>query len=108
MQKFQIEVKAELVRIIDVEAENLTDALAKVSQMYQQQKIVLDADDFIGKAKISAYPNNQKLQDVTHSISKLVEYLEHAGEKDYEQSDFAQGHIYQDIIKLKNFINTTS
>ena len=41
MQKFQIEVKAELVRIIDVEAENLTDALAKVSQMYQQQKIVL-------------------------------------------------------------------
>ncbi|RIY38143.1 protein dpnD [Capnocytophaga canis] len=56
MNIYKIEVKKILSRIVPVEAENEQEAVQKVEEMYKNEEIILDFDDF-----------------VTHEI---IEYLE--------------------------------
>jgi len=53
MKKFRIEVTEVLSRIVDVEAENETDAIDAVWQMYRNCDVVLDASDYV-ETEISA------------------------------------------------------
>ena len=46
MSRYGISVREILKRIVIVEAENLEEALYKVNNAYEQEKIVLDVDDF--------------------------------------------------------------
>lgn len=46
MPKFNIQVKEILRRVVEVEAETLKEAIDIVDEMWQNQEIVLDADDF--------------------------------------------------------------
>ena len=46
MPKFNVQVKEILRRVVEVEAETLEDAINIVDEMYQNEEIVLDADDF--------------------------------------------------------------
>ena len=46
--KFKIEITETSQRIIEVEAETLTEAITKVGQDYSTGGIVLDETDFIG------------------------------------------------------------
>lgn len=48
MQEYKIEVVETLSRIISVEAENLEDAIKKVSVQYDSNEIVLDYEDYKG------------------------------------------------------------
>lgn len=45
MEIFKIEVQELLSRTIEVEAQNIEDAIDKVHQMYKSEEIVLDYDD---------------------------------------------------------------
>jgi hypothetical protein len=47
MKTFEIEVCEILSRIVRVKAENQNDAILKVKEMYRNEEIVLDADDYI-------------------------------------------------------------
>lgn len=47
MKKYQIEVKEVLSRAIEVEANNEDEALDKVYEMYDNEKIVLDWHDLV-------------------------------------------------------------
>ncbi|MGY6523518.1 MAG: DpnD/PcfM family protein [Mongoliitalea sp.] len=47
METFKIEVKETLSRIIEIEANSNEEALLKIEDLYKNQEIVLDADDFI-------------------------------------------------------------
>lgn len=46
MPKFNVQVKEILRRVVEVEAETLEEAINIVDDMWQNQEIVLDADDF--------------------------------------------------------------
>lgn len=48
MQKFQIEIEEILQRVEEVEANDLEEALEKTEEKYDQEKIVLDYNDFKG------------------------------------------------------------
>jgi len=47
MEKFKIEVKETLSRIIEIEANSMEEAYSKVKIQYQEEEIVLDYDDLV-------------------------------------------------------------
>ena len=46
MPKFKIEIKEVLRRTIEIEADSLWEATEIAEEMYNNEEIVLDADDF--------------------------------------------------------------
>lgn len=54
MQKYQVEINETLSRIIEAEAENENDAVSKIKDLYRQEKIVLDSNDYLD-TKIGIY-----------------------------------------------------
>lgn len=47
MEKFKIEIQETLSRIVEVEAENVDEAILKTNEMYKDEKIVLSENDFV-------------------------------------------------------------
>lgn len=47
MQKYQVEINETLSRVVEIEAENESDAISKIKDLYRQEKIVLDSDDYL-------------------------------------------------------------
>lgn len=47
MKTFKIEVQEFLSRIVEIEAKNIDEAISKVTEMYQNEEIVLDSEDFV-------------------------------------------------------------
>jgi hypothetical protein len=48
METFKIEVKETLSRIIEIEANSMDEAYSKVREMYRNEEIVLDENDYVG------------------------------------------------------------
>ena len=46
MKAYKIEVKETLSRIVEIEANSSDEALLKIKELYKNEEIVLDADDF--------------------------------------------------------------
>jgi hypothetical protein len=46
MKKFAVNVEETLSRVVVVEAEDIHDAVGKVTEMWTNEDIVLDSDDF--------------------------------------------------------------
>lgn len=46
MQTFKLEIQETYSKIVEIEAETLSDALDIAHDMYNSEKIVLDASDF--------------------------------------------------------------
>ncbi len=44
---FKVEIKEFLSRIIEVEAETKDEAISKVHELYRNEEIVLDNDDYV-------------------------------------------------------------
>lgn len=49
MSKFKVEITEYLQKIIEVDAKDEKEAYSKVKQMYDEEEIILSADDFTGK-----------------------------------------------------------
>ena len=47
MKTFKLEIKEILSRAVEAEAETLSDAIDIANDMYNSEKIVLDASDFV-------------------------------------------------------------
>lgn len=47
MATFKIEIQEFLSRIVEIDAKNIEDAIIKVKELYQNEKIVLDSSDFV-------------------------------------------------------------
>lgn len=45
--KFKVQITETLQRIVEVDAEDIDDVIAKVEWDHEQGEIVLDADDFV-------------------------------------------------------------
>ena len=47
METFKIEVKETLSRVIEIEANSVDEAFSKIQDLYKNEEIVLDADDYV-------------------------------------------------------------
>lgn len=47
METFKIEVKETLSRTIEIEANSADEAFLKIQNLYKNEEIVLDADDYV-------------------------------------------------------------
>lgn len=47
MEIFKIEIQEFLSRIIEVEAETKDEAISKIRQLYRNDEIILDNDDYV-------------------------------------------------------------
>lgn len=56
MQKFKLEIQEYLSKVIEIEAETLSDALDIAHDMYNAEEIVLDASDFVTNTIIEYIP----------------------------------------------------
>ena len=57
MKEFDIVIKEEMARVIKVKAENLKAAIDDVVERYYRGKIVLDAEDLVGKEIVPVIQN---------------------------------------------------
>lgn len=55
MEKFKVEIQEFLSRIIEVEAETKDEAISKVCELYRNEEIVLDSDDYVS-TEIEIFP----------------------------------------------------
>lgn len=46
METFKIEIKETLSRVIEIEANSADEAFSKIENLYKNEEIVLDADDY--------------------------------------------------------------
>ncbi|MBS1174306.1 MAG: DpnD/PcfM-like protein [Burkholderiaceae bacterium] len=56
METFKIEVREFLSKIVEIEAANIDDAVATVKQLYEQNEIVLDGDNYV-VTEIEMFPD---------------------------------------------------
>lgn len=68
MDTFEIEIKETLSTLIKVEAENQSDAILKVKEMYRNQEIVLDSQDYKG-TDINPFINRPYIQEIIENNS---------------------------------------
>lgn len=47
METFKIEIKETLSRTIEIEANSMDEAYSKVREMYRDEEILLDSDDYV-------------------------------------------------------------
>jgi hypothetical protein len=47
VKTYKIEVQEFLSRIIEIEAKSAEEAISKVREMYRNEEIVLDSDDYV-------------------------------------------------------------
>lgn len=57
MSTFMVEIKETLAKVIEVQAESIEQAISIVDELYKNEKIVLDANDFID-TEIKEYSQN--------------------------------------------------
>ena len=97
METFKIIVQELLSRTISVQAQNMEEAIEKVSQMYRNTEIVLDAEDFIENEIIPATLKNEK--------EVFIEKQYEDEKKNFEESEKPNNHIFCKIERLKTLIN---
>lgn len=101
MDTFKINIQEVLSRTIDVQAQNIEDAVSKANQMYHSAQVVLDYND-LSKRKI--IPND--LIDERESITKqIIEYLYQDEKKHFEELEEPYDHIFLKLERLKMLID---
>ena len=54
METFKIEIQEFLSTIVEIDAENVNEAVSKVKELYRNEEIVLDSNDYV-TTKISEF-----------------------------------------------------
>ncbi len=63
MEIFKIEIQEFLSKIIEIEGENINEAVSKVKEMYNNQEIVLDYNNYVS-TEINEFPKiEQPIRD---------------------------------------------
>lgn len=101
MEIFKIEIQELLSRTIDIEAQNIEEAIAKVNQMYSSEEIVLDYSDLSKQEIIPKVLINEK-ENLTKDV---IEYLFQDEQKHFEELDEPKDHIFLKLERLKTLID---
>lgn len=97
METFKIEVQELLSRTINVQADNIKEAVSIANKMYKQEDIVLDYNDLKNQDIIPHSLITEKEQ----LISVVIDYLYLDEEKHFEESDRPNDHIFLKLKRLR-------
>jgi len=101
--KFDVSVQEVLSRTISVDAESLEDAISKVEEMYRNEDVVLDYNDFNGSVVIEKKEDNFDCKK-DMLIDTMIKYMIKEEKRHYEESDFSKEHIYLTLKELQDLI----
>ena len=100
METFKIEIQEFLARVVEVQAENISEAFSKVDEQYKKAEIVLDYNDFVEVDYIDI--NTQNKSDETKKLMKvIIEYLYYDEKKHFEELNNPENHIFKKLARLK-------
>jgi hypothetical protein len=104
METFKIEVQEFLARVVEVEANNLQEAVSNVQEKYRKAEIVLDYNDFVEVdfIDINSQSKNDELKIL---IKNVIEYLFDDEKKHFEESDNPENHIFLKLERLKSLLD---
>ncbi len=97
MEIFKIEVQELLSRTINIQADNLEEAISIVNKMYKQEEIVLDYSDL----KIQDIIPHSLITEKEQLISDIIDYLYHDEEKHFDELGEPNDHIFLKLKRLK-------
>jgi len=101
MQNYEIEVHEVLSRVLNIEAESQNDAILKVKEMYLNEKVTLDVDDYvITKIDISKV-ESEISEDV---LSNGNNFYEFDSEYVYFQGDDIKSKKIKIDEKIRDFL----
>ena len=100
METFKIAIQAILSKTINIQAQNIEEALEKVNQMYRMEEIVLDYSDFVDKKIIPSTLKNEK----EFLIKEIIEYLYEDEKIHFEELEEPNNHIFSKIQRLKTLL----
>ena len=104
MNRYKIEVKEILSRVIEVEDNLLDDAVSNVENLYRSEKIVLDYDDFV-KVEIREFKEEEIIEEKTNLIKDVINYLIEEEKRHFEEFETKpEDHIYLKLKRLTNLI----
>ncbi len=99
MKTFEFEITETLQRVVEVKAESSEIAFKIVKESYQNEEIVLDDSDFVGK-EIKEFKHS-KDNNIRNLINELVDYLWKDEEKHFYESGKPKNHIFHTLSKIK-------
>ena len=100
MQTFKVEIQELLSRTIDIEAQNIKEAIEKANKMYNSEEIVLDYDDLTKREIIP----NILLIEKENLTKEIIDYLYQDEKKHFEELEQPKNHIFSKIERLKTLI----
>ncbi len=100
METFKVEIQELLSRTIDIQAQNIEEAIEKVNKMYNSEEIVLDYDDLTKREIIPNILINEK----ENLIKEIIEYLYQDEKKHFEELEEPNNHIFSKIVRLKTLV----
>jgi len=101
MNTYKIEIQEFLSRVVEIEANNIDEAILSVEQKYANEEIVLDYNDFVEVDYIDI--NVQSIKDEKiHLINEIIEYLWNEEKRHYEELEEPENHIYRKLCRLKD------
>lgn len=100
METFKVEIQELLSRTINIQAQNIEEAIEKVNKMYNSEEIVLDYDDLTKREIIPNILINEK-ENLTKEI---IEYLYQDEKKHFEELEEPNNHIFSKIERLKTLV----
>ncbi|OQB62712.1 MAG: hypothetical protein BWX95_01324 [Bacteroidetes bacterium ADurb.Bin141] len=104
METFKIEIQEFLAKVVEVEANNLQEAMLGVQEKYRKAEIVLDYNDFVEVDFIDI--NTQSKSDETKNLMKeVVNYLYKVEKKHFKESDNLENHIFSKLERLKSLLD---
>ncbi len=101
METFKVEVEELLSRTIDVQANDIKEAIAIVEQMYRDEEVVLDYTDLTRQDIVSHDLINEK----ESLIKEVIEYRYADEEKHFAELEEPEDHIFLKLKRLKDMIN---
>ncbi len=104
MKKYQIEVQEFLARVVETEAESVSDAISKIRKRYERVEIVLDYNDFVEVDFIDIY-SQSKNDEKDKLIGEVINFI-YSGQKDqFIQLNEHADHIFRKIERLKALLD---
>lgn len=101
METFKIEVQELLSRTIDIEAQNIEEAIVKANQMYKSEELVLDYNDL---SKQEIIPNNL-IGEKDNLTKEIIEYLYEDEKRHFEELEEPKVHIFLKLERLKTLVD---
>jgi DpnD/PcfM-like protein len=101
METFKVEIQELLSRTIDIEAQNIEEAIQKASNMYNSEEIILDYNDLTKREIIP----NILLNEKENLTKEIIDYLYKDEKKHFEELEKPNNHIFSKIERLKTLVD---